>query len=85
MTQPALHIEAPGRRPIREKTFRLRTSSSYSGASGERFVSRFMAARRGRAELPATLADAEQTARVIEAAYLSARTRRAVPLRVSRT
>ncbi|MBL9215101.1 MAG: Gfo/Idh/MocA family oxidoreductase [Opitutaceae bacterium] len=81
LTDPRLRIESPGRRPIRERTFRLRATSSYGGVSGERFLRQYAQALCGRAALPATLADAVSTARVIEAAYASSRTGRTVAVR----
>lgn len=78
---PQLQIEAPpqaGQSAIRQETFVLPESKSYGGVFGEVFIRWFIAATQGRAVPPATLADALRTARVIEAAELSAQTGRAV-------
>ncbi|MBI5768064.1 MAG: Gfo/Idh/MocA family oxidoreductase [Verrucomicrobia bacterium] len=75
---PRLHVELPS--GVRRETFRLRHSDSYAGAYGERFVRQFLAAVRGKAEPPTTLADATRTARIVEAAVRSARTGRLVPV-----
>lgn len=75
--EPVLQIEAPpqaGQSAIRQETFTLPDSKSYGGVYGEVFIRWFIAATQGRAAPPATLADALRTARVIEAAELSART-----------
>lgn len=76
MSLPRLHIESPGRPAVREKRFRLRSSSSYGGVRGEIFVRQFLAAVRGTAEVPASLADALRVAEVLAAAHRSARTGR---------
>lgn len=78
---PQLQIEAPpqaGQAAIRQESFVLPDSKSYGGVFGEVFIRWFIAATRGRAAPPATLADALRTARVIEAAELSSETGRAV-------
>jgi predicted dehydrogenase len=78
---PVLQIEAPprtGQSAIRQESFTLPESNSYGGVFGEVFIRWFIAATQGRAAPPATLADALRTARVIEAAELSAQTGRAV-------
>ena len=80
---PRLQIESPprpGRAAVREETFQLRPSTSYGGAGGEDFVRAFIAATQQRGAPPTTLADAVRTARVIEAAEESARTRRFVAI-----
>jgi len=67
-----LHLEGTGRAPVRTEEFKLRPSNSYSGAGGEDFLREFMLAVRDRGPMPASLADALRTARVLEAAYRSA-------------
>jgi len=76
MTEPRIHIESPGRTPVRDKTFPLRATSSYGGARGEKFVRQFLAAVRGKGEVPASIADALRTAEVLAAAQRSAKTGR---------
>lgn len=80
MSVPRLHIESPGQPAVREKRFRLRSSTSYGGVRGEIFVRQFLAAVRGAADVPASLADALRTAEVLEAAHRSARTGRLTPV-----
>lgn len=78
---PILQIEAPpqaGQSAIRQQTFNLPESNSYGGVFGEAFIRWFIAATQGRAAPPSTLGDALRTARVIEAAELSAKTGRTV-------
>lgn len=73
---PRLHIEsppAPGHSPARDENFTLPPSTSYGGSAGEDFFRRFFSAMQGKDELPATLADALRTARLVEAAEESAR------------
>lgn len=81
--EPHLQIESPaadGQSPIREQTFPLPPSTSYGGSYGEAFFRQFIAATQGKASPPSTLADACQTARVIEAAAESSRTGRFVKI-----
>ena len=77
---PRLHVESPVKRgpTVREKTYSLKKTSSYGGAAGDAFFRQFLAAIRGQAEPPATLADALRVARVIEAAAKSAKTGRLI-------
>lgn len=68
---PHLFVEsAPseGQPPMRERKFDVPASASYGGLAGESFIRQFIAATRGEAAPPATLADAVRTARIIEAA-----------------
>lgn len=76
--KPKLRIELPS--GVRDKTFRLRETVSYTGVSGEKFVRQFVAAIRGRGPPPSTLNDALRTARLIAAANISARTGRFTPV-----
>ncbi len=80
---PRLHVESPvaSGPAVREKFFRPRKTTSYGGAGGEAFIRQFIAATRGRAELPASLENALSVARVIEAAERSAATGRLVAVR----
>jgi len=71
---PCLAVELPS--GMRKKSYRLRETTSYAGAAGERFVRQFIAAVRGEAAPPSTLADALRTAQIIAAAERSARTGR---------
>ncbi len=73
---PRLQLELPSGQ--RTRSFRLRETTSYAGAAGETFILQFLAAVRGRDAPPATLADAWRTARIIEAAEVSARTGRRI-------
>lgn len=70
---PRLHIESAGRKPIRDKTFRLGPDNSSATYCREAFVRQFVGAIRGEQENPAPLAAALRTARIIEAAVQSDR------------
>jgi len=81
--EPRLQIESPvadGASPIREQTFTLAPSTSYGGSYGEGFFRQFIAATQGTSAPPTTLADALQTARLIEAAAESSRTGRFIKI-----
>jgi predicted dehydrogenase len=83
---PHLLIESPpvrGGSPSREETFPLPTSPAYGGMPGEVFFREFISAVRGESEPPATMADAVRTARILEAAEMSAAQRRIVSVAVT--
>jgi len=79
-----LHLETAVTRgsPIREKTYRVRKSTSYGGASGEALLRQFIAAFQTGAEPPSTLQDALRIAEIIQAVVLSARNGREVRMNV---
>lgn len=78
---PRLQIESPpesGGSPHRDVIFELPACNSYGGSYGEGFFRQFIAAIQGSGAPPTTLADAIRTARVVEAAAESARTKQFV-------
>ncbi|MDB6170596.1 MAG: putative dehydrogenase [Verrucomicrobia bacterium] len=82
--KPRLFVEsAPtgGNPPMREEGFAMPASSSYGGAGGEEFFRQFIAAVRNHGAPPTTLADAERTALIIEAAAESSATGRSVRIK----
>ncbi len=85
---PRLYIEQlrpDGENPGQEETFPLPPSEAYGGAGGEHFFRQFFAAMDGKAESPAPLAAAVQTARIVEAALTSSNERRFVSLETTAT
>ena len=80
---PHLIVErppGPGESPRREETFSVPASTSYGGLAGEGFLRQFIAAMHWKCPPPTTLADAVRTAWIIEAAEVSSRTGRFVPV-----
>ncbi|MCF3650466.1 Gfo/Idh/MocA family protein [Synoicihabitans lomoniglobus] len=80
---PRLLIERPprdGESPAREETFTMPPSQIYGARAGETFFAQFFAAMQGRADSPAPLSAALQTARIVEAAAESSRQGRFMPV-----
>jgi predicted dehydrogenase len=75
---PQLHIECAGRRPVRDKLFRIGPNLPAGRYCREAFVRAFVAAIRGKQESPAPLSAALRTTRIIEAAVKSDRTGRLI-------
>ncbi|MBL9216683.1 MAG: Gfo/Idh/MocA family oxidoreductase [Opitutaceae bacterium] len=78
--QPRLHLELPGPRPVRTRSFRLAPGATAGSHCREAVIRRFAAAVRGREENPIPLAAAWRTARLLEAAARAQATGRRVPV-----